>query len=199
MDIRIENLSYFCFRKIRWSLRMIMGMKKLLSLPPNLVDCFHAVEHVSTEEWFCTSDPVGARLGSGGGTTWLLEASRRKEAPDVSTEEWLGQEKRILLHAGGQSRRLPGYAPSGKILTPIPVFRWARGQRLSQNLLSLQLPLYERIMKKAPESPLSVWTRYRSKTRFWWCPGRAQILRMRILKRCGRRLRRRISFSYSLR
>ena len=131
---------------------MIMGMKKLLSLPPNLVDCFHAVEHLSTEEWFCTSDPVGARLGSGGGTTWLLEASRQKEAPDVPTEEWLGQEKRILLHAGGQSRRLPGYAPSGKILTPIPVFRWARGQRLSQNLLSLQLPLYERIMKKAPES-----------------------------------------------
>ena len=42
MDIRIENLSYFCFRKIRRSLRMIMGMKKLLSLPPNLVDCFHA-------------------------------------------------------------------------------------------------------------------------------------------------------------
>ena len=131
---------------------MIMGMKKLLSLPPNLVDCFHAVEHVSTEECFCASDPVGARLGSGGGTTWLLEASRQKEAPDVPTEEWLGQEKRILLHAGGQSRRLPGYAPSGKILTPIPVFRWARGQRLSQNLLSLQLPLYERIMKKAPES-----------------------------------------------
>ena len=92
MDIRIENLSYFCFRKIRRSLRMIMGMKKLLSLPPNLVDCFHAIEHVSTEEWFCTSDPVGARLGSGGGTTWLLEASRQKEAPDVSVEEWLGQE-----------------------------------------------------------------------------------------------------------
>ncbi|NBH89702.1 bifunctional fucokinase/L-fucose-1-P-guanylyltransferase [Parabacteroides distasonis] len=131
---------------------MIMGMKKLLSLPPNLVDSFHAIEHVSAEEWFCASDPVGARLGSGGGTTWLLEASRRNEAPGVSMEEWLGQEKRILLHAGGQSRRLPGYAPSGKILTPIPVFRWARGQRLSQNLLSLQLPLYERIMQKAPES-----------------------------------------------
>ncbi len=127
-------------------------MKKLLSLPPNLVDSFHAIEHVSAEEWFCASDPVGARLGSGGGTTWLLEASRRNEAPGVSMEEWLGQEKRILLHAGGQSRRLPGYAPSGKILTPIPVFRWARGQRLSQNLLSLQLPLYERIMQKAPES-----------------------------------------------
>lgn len=132
--------------------RMIIGMKKLLSLPPNLVDCFHEIERVSAEEWFCASDPVGARLGSGGGTTWLLEASRRDEAPDMPVEEWLRLEKRILLHAGGQSRRLPGYAPSGKILTPIPVFRWARGQRLAQDLLSLQLPLYERIMEKAPES-----------------------------------------------
>ena len=31
-----------------------------------------------------------------------------------------------LLHAGGQGRRVPAYAPSGKILTPIPVFRWER-------------------------------------------------------------------------
>jgi galactokinase/mevalonate kinase-like predicted kinase len=64
---------------------------------------------------------------------------------------WLGQEKRILLHAGGQSRRLPAYAPSGKVLTPIPVFRWEREQRLSQDLLSLQVPLYERIMAAAPD------------------------------------------------
>ena len=127
-------------------------MKKLLSLPPNLVECFHDVEKVERSEWFCTSDPVGSKLGSGGGTAWLLEACRREWSPDVSLNEWLAKEKRILLHAGGQSRRLPGYAPSGKVLTPIPVFRWARGQRLAQNLLSLQLPLYEQIMGKAPES-----------------------------------------------
>ena len=127
-------------------------MKKLLSLPPNLVECFHDLEKVDQTEWFCTSDPVGSKLGSGGGTAWLLEACRKEWSPELSLREWLGQEKRVLLHAGGQSRRLPGYAPSGKILTPIPVFRWARGQRLSQNLLSLQLPLYERIMKEAPDS-----------------------------------------------
>lgn len=127
-------------------------MKKLLSLPPNLVNCFHDIENVNHEEWFCTSDPIGARLGSGGGTTWLLEACRQNEMPELPVHEWLSKEKRILLHAGGQSRRLPGYAPSGKILTPVPVFRWARGQRLSQNLLSLQLPLYEKIMQKAPDS-----------------------------------------------
>ena len=127
-------------------------MKKLLSLPPNLVECFHDLEKVDRTEWFCTSDPVGSKLGSGGGTAWLLEACRKEWSPDLSLHEWLGQEKRILLHAGGQSRRLPGYAPSGKILTPVPVFRWARGQRLSQNLLALQLPLYEQIMKNAPDS-----------------------------------------------
>lgn len=126
-------------------------MKKLLSLPPNLVESFHDIEQVSHEEYFCTSDPVGARLGSGGGTHWLLRQCWEASAPEVSFSSWLSQEKRILLHAGGQSRRLPSYAPSGKILTPIPVFRWARGQRFSQNLLQLQLPLYEKIMKAAPE------------------------------------------------
>ena len=55
-----------------------------------------------------------------------------------------------MPHAGGQSRRLPSYGPSGKILTPIPIFSWERGQKLGQNLLSLQLPLYERIMNQAP-------------------------------------------------
>lgn len=129
-------------------------MKKLLSLPPNLVGSFHEIANADLSEWFCTSDPVGARLGSGGGTTYLIEACRKDEATgeSLSIEEWLPREKRILLHAGGQSRRLPGYAPSGKILTPVPVFRWARGQKLGQNLLSLQLPLYEEIMHKAPRS-----------------------------------------------
>ena len=116
-------------------------MKKLLSLPPNLVGCFHDVTGLSHDEFFCTHDPIGQKLGSGGGTTWLLQQA----------EEWLGGERCIILHAGGQSRRLPSYAPSGKILTPLPVFRWERGQRLSQTLLDLQLPLYERMMAQAPE------------------------------------------------
>ena len=116
-------------------------MKKLLSLPPNLVDCFHEVTGLSREEYFCTCDPVGHRLGSGGGTTWLLQQAH----------DWLNGERSIVLHAGGQSKRLPSYAVSGKVLTPIPVFRWERGQRLSQTLLDLQLPLYERMMEQAPK------------------------------------------------
>ena len=115
-------------------------MKKLLSLPPNLVECFHEVTGLSRDEYFCTCDPIGHRLGSGGGTTWVLQQAA----------EWLQGERCIILHAGGQSKRLPAYAVSGKILTPIPVFRWERGQRLSQTLMDLQLPLYERMMEQAP-------------------------------------------------
>lgn len=127
-------------------------MQKLLSLPPNLTNYFYELEKVDRNEWFCTSDPIGTKVGSGGGTAWLLDECHRHFAPHQSFDEWLSNDKRILLHAGGQSRRLPSYAPSGKILTPIPVFRWERGQHLNQNLLSLQLPLYERIMQAAPQS-----------------------------------------------
>ena len=129
-------------------------MKKLLSLPPNLVDCFHDVTGFSHEEYFCTNDPIGHKLGSGGGTTWLLQQAFQNEASLCSSsfEDWLCKEKRILIHAGGQSRRLPSYAPSGKVLTPIPVFRWERGQRIGQTLLDLQLPLYEQLMSMSPDS-----------------------------------------------
>ena len=135
-------------------------MKKLLSLPPNLVrtngageTIFHQITGLSADEYFCTCDPEGHRIGSGGGTAWLLKQACLAEngSDDPFMDGWLSKEKRILVHAGGQSRRLPAYAPSGKVLAPIPVFRWERGQRLSQDLLSLQLPLYERIMQAAPE------------------------------------------------
>lgn len=148
-------------------------MKKLLSLPPNLVENFHEITGYKRDEWFCTNDPIGKKLGSGGGTTWLLHQayleSCKENAECVSDEkgksltsdsmalspqfqEWLASEKRLLLHAGGQGRRLPAYSPSGKILMPLPVFRWERGQRLSQDLLSLQVPFYEHLLKEAPES-----------------------------------------------
>ena len=131
-------------------------MKKLLSLPPNLVDAFHEVTGLSREEYFCTCDPIGHRLGSGGGTAWLLQEAWKEEVRREEGKEsflsWLSEEKRILIHAGGQSKRLPSYAVSGKVLMPLPVFRWERGQRLSQDLLSVQLPLYEKMMAMAPDN-----------------------------------------------
>ena len=76
-----------------------------------MVAQFHKVSERSHEEFFCTSDPIDQKLGSGGGTTWLLEAAFQNEGLEGDDfSAWLRQEKRILLHAGGQSRRLPAYA-----------------------------------------------------------------------------------------
>lgn len=135
-------------------------MKTLLSLPPNLVKYFNEqsptdnaqCSTVNGKDFFCTNDPIEQKLGSGGGTVWLLQKAYEASGYEGSFMEWLSKEKRILLHAGGQGRRLPSYSPSGKILTPIPVFRWERGQRLSQDLLSLQLPFCQRIINNAPDN-----------------------------------------------
>lgn len=123
-------------------------MKKLLSIPPNLVNTFHQITGLSTDEFFVTHDPINHKLGSGGGTTWLLQQFEAYQQQHGGGSD----ERKILLHAGGQSRRLPAYGPSGKVLTPIPCINGQRGQQIDQDLLALQLPLYEQIMEAAPSS-----------------------------------------------
>ena len=63
-------------------------MKKLLSLPPNLVRSFHEVTGLCREEYFCTCDPIGHRLGSGGGTAWLLQEAYRSRESGVGSQEF---------------------------------------------------------------------------------------------------------------
>ena len=125
----------------------------LISLPPNVVPHFHELSCLSSHDWFCTNDPVGHKLGSGGGTAWLLAACHAAQRPEKPFEEWLREESRVLIHAGGQSRRLPAYAPSGKALLPMPVFRWESGQCIDQTLLDTQMPLYRRVLSKAAGEP----------------------------------------------
>lgn len=96
------------------------------------------------------SDPPDTPLGSGGGTAHLLAEVWRKSDTELSFEEWMAAELRVLVHGGGQSRRLPAYAPTGKLFIPMPAFRWALGQKIDQNLLDVEMPLLERIAEEAP-------------------------------------------------
>jgi len=127
-------------------------MQYLLSLPENLVKSFHDITE-KNNDWFVASDPPGTKIGSGGGTAFLL-AEHMKSCSETNIDSYLKKDKKIIIHAGGQSRRLPAYAPSGKILTPIPVFRWSRGQKIDQTLLDLQTPLYEKIMEVSENNTL---------------------------------------------
>ncbi len=127
-------------------LRVSIQMQKLVSLPENLVSSFHDITG-KDRDWFVLSDPGPTRIGSGGGTAWLLAEHKKACGDKLSFEQYLAAGKKLIIHAGGQSRRLPAYAPSGKVLAPIPVFRWSQGQRLDQSLLDLQIPLLDKIME----------------------------------------------------
>ncbi|MGA2031623.1 MAG: L-fucokinase, partial [Thermoguttaceae bacterium] len=82
-------------------------------------------------EVLVVADPHGKRVGSGGSTlVCLLEVLNRELAIDGddatgridwSAVEQVFRTRRILiLHAGGDSRRLPAYGPCGKIFVPVP-------------------------------------------------------------------------------
>ena len=126
------------------------AIQHLLSLPPAMAPHFAALERRPAPEWFATNDPPGRKLGSGGGTAHLLAAAWRATGGGASFREWLRGRRKLLIHGGGESRRLPAYAGVGKPLMPIPAMRWSRGQRLDQTLLDLQLPAFRRVLRHAP-------------------------------------------------
>ena len=74
------------------------------------------------------ADPLGKRVGSGGSTLYclmrVLEAEIQRSgvtAHDFASLERILRGLRILiLHAGGDSRRVPAYGPCGKIFSPVP-------------------------------------------------------------------------------
>ncbi|MGD0014135.1 MAG: L-fucokinase, partial [Bryobacteraceae bacterium] len=69
------------------------------------------------------ADPGGRRVGSGGSTVYcLMEVFNRERDRGHSgtVEELLRGLRLLILHAGGDSRRLPAYGPCGKIFIPVP-------------------------------------------------------------------------------
>ena len=102
---------------------------------------------------FATYDPPKSQLGSGGGTAHVLHQGWKADgnAPkDFS--DWISNRQKIVIHGGGESRRLPAYAAIGKLLMPVPVLRWSRGQRLGQTLLDLNEPFLNTAFTKAGKS-----------------------------------------------
>ena len=64
--------------------------------------------------WEVVPDPEGGRVGSGGATLLALERI-------VDRLGGIEGRRVLLLHCGGESRRLPMYAPTGKVFVPLPV------------------------------------------------------------------------------
>lgn len=93
------------------------------------------------------SDPGGKRIGSGGSTIgcllFVLNTELAKSRADLNAvETWkevLQQQRILIIHAGGDSRRLPPYGPCGKLFIPAP---GQTDSALGSTLFDRQLPVY---------------------------------------------------------
>jgi len=93
------------------------------------------------------ADPQGQRIGSGGSTIYaLLQVLNREinhthfsEISPASFEETLNCLRILIIHAGGDSRRLPAYGPCGKIFIPIP---GESDTALDNTIFDRQFPIY---------------------------------------------------------
>ncbi|EMI55257.1 fucose kinase [Rhodopirellula sallentina SM41] len=125
-------------------------LELLLSLPPQMSAEFKELWPELASRSFATHDPENAQLGSGGGTAHVLHQAWMQSGR--SFEQWMNDGQKIVIHGGGESRRLPAYAGVGKLFLPFPVLRWSRGQRLGQTLLDLNEPFLTEAFAKASDS-----------------------------------------------
>src|SRR5436190_9350810 len=80
-------------------------------------------------EALVVADPEGKRVGSGGSTLFCLQTV-------IEREQRLEGRRILIVHAGGDSRRLPAYSPCGKIFVPVP----------GQSSSALGLTLFDRLV-----------------------------------------------------
>lgn len=130
---KAQAASYETHLKLRKNLGLITGTDQVLVVP----------------------DPQDQRVGSGGSTIYALlkVLSREFKTPGLTKrspaqiEKTLNRLRILIIHAGGDSRRLPAYGPCGKIFTPIP---GKSDSALSNTIFDRQFPIYREL--PPPES-----------------------------------------------
>ncbi len=93
-------------------------------------------------------DPESARLGSGGATLHALRALapgfRDPSLPIL--HEWWEEQRVLIVHSGGEARRLPQYSLSGKLFGVLPVkTAWGETSTVFDELLALSTPWVQRL------------------------------------------------------
>lgn len=123
-----QAAAYETQLNLRGKLGFLTGVKQILVVP----------------------DPQGHRVGSGGSTIYALlkvlsreiEPSGPAEFSFARIEEILERLRILIIHAGGDSRRLPAYGPCGKIFTPIP---GKSNTSLGNSIFDRQFPIYREL------------------------------------------------------
>lgn len=71
-------------------------------------------------EYIVLADPDGKRVGSGGATLNVLRCVAEKENRDDRKDNPFRGKRILVIHSGGDSKRIPQYSACGKLFSPIP-------------------------------------------------------------------------------
>ena len=90
-------------------------------------------------------DPGDRRIGSGGATLNALRElvkpisfPQAMAAGRTKLEQWWAGQRVLMIHSGGDSRRLPQYSPSGKLFSAVPVVTpWGEPSTVFDETLAL--------------------------------------------------------------
>jgi|ERR1017187_4551848 fucokinase len=89
--------------------------------------------------WHVVPDPEGRHIGSGGATLGALQAIGK------SDPEWWSRNRVLVIHAGGESRRLPEYSLTGKLFGILPARTpWGENSTVFDETLALSTLWLER-------------------------------------------------------
>jgi len=89
--------------------------------------------------WHVVSDPEGRHIGSGGATLRALQVLNQCDAA------WWSRNRVLVIHAGGESRRLPEYSLTGKLFGILPVRTpWGENSTVFDETLALSTLWVER-------------------------------------------------------
>lgn len=85
-------------------------------------------------------DIAGRRIGSGGATLHVLRTLAE------TSEDWWQRHRVLLIHCGGDSRRLPQYSLSGKLFTTLPVMTpWGEPSTVFDETMALSTSWAEQL------------------------------------------------------
>ncbi len=122
-------------KQAEWYTSEIQRRREGGTLPPNV-------------PFLVSPDPEGARVGSGGATLNALRTLGRRfrDSSAVTLEEWWGGERVLIIHSGGEARRLPQYSHMGKLFSVLPVkTAWGKTSTVFDELLALSTLWVERL------------------------------------------------------
>ncbi|MGD0789321.1 MAG: bifunctional fucokinase/fucose-1-phosphate guanylyltransferase [Terracidiphilus sp.] len=116
-------------------------------------------------EFLVVADPDDRRVGSGGATINALGILGKDR-------EWWGSHRALLIHSGGDSRRLPQYSPGGKLFGVLPSRTQPRGTTtVFDETLALSAAWAERISNGLLVASGDVVLRFDSSRVGWNRPG----------------------------